>query len=282
MLMPSLRVAIAGGTGMLGAPVARAFAKNGWDVRLLSRQDRPGPAHIRVDVTQSHTLAHAMDGCDALFISLRGATAAGMQAVEVEGVRALLAAAKHAGVQHVGYLSGAGIEAADPALVPVAVKRAAETAVREFGIAWTIFRATHFMESLPMFVRGRHAELFVPQPQAFRYIAAEDYANMVVRAFVSEGARNRAFLIAGPEPLKMAQALERYVQIVHPGMKIRRTPLALFRLIAWASHKPDLRHVAMLFDAFRRIPETGNAEEAYALLGRADTRLEDWCRRHRS
>jgi uncharacterized protein YbjT (DUF2867 family) len=281
-------ILVVGATGMLGRPVAERLRDSGAPVRVLSRdparaaaQLGPGLEYVEGDVGTPASIERALDGCRGVHVNLRGATLDDIERVEIGGADAIARAAAKAGAERLTYLSGAGIEAADPRLLPVRVKSGAEAAIRASGVPYTILRATHFMESLDLFVRGRHAELLTPQPHKLHYLAASDYADQVVRAYANRAAANRALTLLGPQAFTMREALEIYVARTRPDLTIRELPLFVARIIARFVRDPGLRMAVTLFDAFRRIPETGDAAEADALLGKAETTLEQWCERRR-
>lgn len=288
-MTPKQRILVVGGTGMLGAPVARRLAADGFMVRILSQ--RPDAARqmfgegVEVaggDVRDPASLIPAVADCHGMHINLRATRLSDFATVEVVGTQNLVAAAKTTGVHHITYLSGAGIERADPKLLPVRTKRAAEQALCQSGIGYTILRATHFMESLALFVRGPSAVLIGHQPHRYHYLAADDYAAMVSAAYRTPAALGRELTLLGPQPFTMAAALELYLSYRHPNMKIRRMPLSLFRLLATFSGNADMKVAAMLFDAFRHIPESDDGQEAARLLGPATTTLVHWCARQQA
>jgi uncharacterized protein YbjT (DUF2867 family) len=273
-------ILVVGGTGMLGRPVVDALVEAGTPVRVLSRYsqpDRPGVTFMTGSVTDPASLRTALTGCRAVHISLRGTNAAELDQIEIGGTRAVAKAANEAGVSRIGYLSGAGMEAADPRLAFVRVKQAGEDAVRQSGCEWMLFRATHFMESLDLFVRGDKVELMTPQPLSYHYLAARDYARMVARAYAEPAAANMAFTMLGPHALTMRAALEAYVACLHPGMKIRTTPVAVLKAVAMLTRNGSLKHTALLFSTFPKIPETTNTTTTKQLLGQAETTLAEWC-----
>ncbi|HPF26568.1 MAG TPA: NAD(P)H-binding protein [Steroidobacteraceae bacterium] len=282
------RVLIVGATGMLGAPVARRMAADGWTVRCLVRDESrarqllgPGFEYVVGDVTQPATLDAAFDGCAAMHLNLRGgATLASYQQQEVQGSANCLAAARRQGVRRVSYLSGSGRY--DDTLshhFPVQVKQAVERSLVESGIPWTSFRATHFMESLASFVRDGRATILGRQPHPLHYLAAEDYARMVSRAFDSAAAANRRLYMWGPQAFTMRAALERYVAVRHPALRVSMLPLPVARLIARVTRNTELATVCKLFTAFAAIGEDGDPREANDLLGAPSTTLAEWLQR---
>lgn len=288
--MPDQRpILIVGATGMLGRPVAERLRDEDIPIRVLSRDPERARAmlddgfdYVSGDVLAPASLAAAVDGCRGVHVNLRGTNLDNIQRIEIDGTDMLARAAAAAGIERLTYLSGAGIEKADARLLPVRVKTAAEAAIRASGVPYTILRASHFMESLDLFVRGRRIELFSPQPQRLHYLAASDYAGQVARAYANPAAANQALTLLGPEAFTMREALEIYVSKQRPDLTVRQLPLAIAKLAARLARDPGFKMAVTLFDAFRNIPETGDRDKADTLLGKACTTLEQWCgqRRH--
>lgn len=270
---------------MLGEPVARRLLADGWRVRCLVRdplraQARLGDAfeYVVGDVTRPASLDVAFDGCRALHLNLRGGnTLESYQRVEVAGAAHCVHAARRHGLTRVTYLSGSGSTA--PGLdrhFPVRVKRDVEATLAQSGLGWTAFRATHFMESLPMFVRDGRATVLGHQPHRLHYVAAVDYARMVSRALELPGAAGLALHVWGPQAFTMREALSRYVAQYHPRLRVGQLPIPLGRLIARVSGNRDLAFACELFAAFSAIGEAGDPAPANQLLGAPDTTLDRW------
>jgi uncharacterized protein YbjT (DUF2867 family) len=280
---PDGPILVVGATGMLGRPVAERLRQLGTPVRVLARSPAKARAMLgdgfeyrEGDVSHPCSLDAAMAGCSGVHINLRGQTAALAWQVEVCGTRHLAAACARAGVERLTYLSGAGVESADPRHPSVRVKQTAEAAIRDSGVPFTILRATHFMESLNSFVRGKAAVIPGRQPHPYHYIAAADYAKQVAAAFAKPEAANRAFTLFGPDAFTMRQALEQYRDITRPELKVRTMPLPLLKLMGRLTGSEELAMVAALFAAFREFPETGDPEPANRVLSPATTTLDDW------
>lgn len=279
------RILIVGATGRLGQPVARRLQADGWRVRCLVRDPVRARAQlgdgfelVTGDVTVPATLDAAFDGCTTVHLSLRGGnTVASYDAQEVGGSANCAAAARRHSLRRITYLSGAGRSSPElERYFPVRVKRAVESHLANSGVPWTVFRATHFMESLPLFVRDGRASILGRQPHRLHYLAAADYAGMVSRALDCEAAANRALYLWGPAAWTMREALERYLQACHPDLSVSTLPLPMARLIATLTRNPDLRFAAELFAAFSAIGEVGDPEQANQLLGAPTTTLDGW------
>ncbi len=278
-------ILIIGGTGMLGRPVVGRLVREGKRVRALVRDVEsarallgPGVDLVRGDVLDAGSVESAVRGARAVHVSLRGTSLAEIERIEVGGTTTVAAAAARAGVERLTYLSGAGIQDGPPDLLPVRIKTAAECAIRASGVPFTVLRPTHFMESLDLFVRGGKAELLGPQPHRFHYIAADDYAAQVARLLDMPDAEAPELTLLGPQAFTMREALEFYLRLARPDLKVVESPLALVKLVAALTRNPQLRLVTTLFEAFRRLPETGERISADRLVGPATSTLEAWCR----
>lgn len=279
-----MRVLVAGGTGMLGSPVVEALRAARVPVRVLTRKADDarrrfgsGVEIVAGDVTGQRSLVDALHGCTALHVSLRGdPRTSSHEAVENAGLEQLLGAAREAGVRRVTYLSGAGRIEGNEHLFPVRLKLTAEEAIRRAGIPWTIFRATHFMESLDLFMHAGSATILGSQPHAYHYLSGADFAVMVLRALDTDVASGRILYALGPQPFTMRQALEQYVRCLHPGARVRSMPLWIARTLATVTGNRDLQFATMLFAGFARIGESGDPREANILLGAPRTTLAEW------
>ena len=187
-----MRIAIAGGTGTLGRPVAEALRSRGHEVRVLSRR---GPEY-RVDVTTGEGLAEALEGVDVVVDATNDSSKHAADTL-VEGSRRLLAAEEVAGVGHHVCVSIVGCE-----LVPARyfrVKAEQERVVEEGPQPWSIVRATQFHELVDMALAPTARKHLMPVPRVpLQTVASTEVASVV--ADVAEGAPRRGRVeVVGPE-----------------------------------------------------------------------------------
>jgi uncharacterized protein YbjT (DUF2867 family) len=134
-----MRIAVAGASGTIGAPVREELAKRGHAVRALSRSSPEFP----VDLETGVGLEAALADCDALIDATNGGPAEkAARAVLIDGGRRLLAAAAEAGIKHHVCISIVGIERVPLAYYRVKVEQ--EALVETSGLAYSIVRATQF------------------------------------------------------------------------------------------------------------------------------------------
>ena len=187
-----MRIAIAGGTGTLGRPVADALRERGPEVRVLSRH----APEYQVDLTTGAGLAAALDGCQVVVDASNGPPR-DAAATLVAGSRRLLDAEREAGVQHHVCVSIVGCDR-----LPVKyyqVKTEQEEVVAHGPVPWTIVRATQFHELVATLFGGVARYGAVPALRGvLQPIAAAEAAHAVADVAVGEPRRGRVE-VAGPE-----------------------------------------------------------------------------------
>jgi len=140
-----MRVAVVGGTGVLGARVVAELAARGDDVRVLSRGPRQSRVdaeieHRPVDLASGEGLAEAVAGTEVVIDAANALRQA--KQVLVEGTGRLLAAEAEAGVAHHVAISIVGCDRVPTSYY--ATKVAQEGAVEAGTVPWSLIRATQF------------------------------------------------------------------------------------------------------------------------------------------
>jgi uncharacterized protein YbjT (DUF2867 family) len=198
------RVLVTGASGTLGRPTVRAAHRSGWTVRAQSRQPRtraPGETidWVKADLATGNGVEAIVAGTHTI-LHLAGDPAK-PRAVDIDGTRRLLDAARGADVQHIVYISIVGIER-----IPLPYYRAklqAEALVRESGLPHSILRATQFHELMHgMLSSLARFPFLVPIPAGLRFqsVAAAEVADRLV-ACLSRGPAGRLPDLGGPEIL---------------------------------------------------------------------------------
>jgi uncharacterized protein YbjT (DUF2867 family) len=220
--MDAKTVALAGGSGFIGRAITRRLlTAGGIKVRVLTRNtekarahmDLPGIDFVRADIAQPTSLADALQGADTIVDAIqfdgypvenpgRGLT---FEKVDYGGALALIEAAKLAGVRQFVYISGAAADESSnhPAF---RTKGRAERAIRESGLAYTIFRPSLVYGPEDKVINGlaralRFAPVFgVPGTgrQKVQPVLVDDLAACVMLAVSGRG-RNGTYDIGGPD-----------------------------------------------------------------------------------
>lgn len=276
------RILVLGGTGMLGQPTVRRLLAGGFRVRVLSRSPERARALlgddceiVQGDVEDLSELDAALRGCQGVHLSLHGEREPDLERRAALSVARLAGAA---GVRRVSYLSGASVFEENCWFRDTKARFEAEAALRTSGVPFTIVEVNFVMESLRKFVRGPVAIVPGRQPNRYHWVAADDLARMVSRAYALPEAANKSLFVYGPEAYTMREALEVYCPIVHPRARIVQPPLWLLSLYAWLGRRRALKDVLPFFRYLQRVGPGGNPAEANALLGAPTIRLEQSCR----
>lgn len=270
-----MKVLIIGASGLLAAPVIRKMDEAGYTLKLFSRNLHPGMfvdeyEIVNGDVFRPEDLARAMEGCDAVHISI---------SVDQEdlAVQRILEVAKSADIKLVSMVSGATVCEENRWFSFTDKKFRAEQMVMQSGIPYLIFRPTWFFESMERMVRNGKAMVPGKQVHPYHWVAADDLGNMVVRAFSNEKYFNGTYYVYGPETFTMKEVLEKYCRACHPEIeKVSETPLPMLRFIAWITRNKQLSFATKLFGYFSRVSEPEIHEKERHLLGKPELNFEKW------
>ena len=222
-----MKVLVTGATGFVGPKVANAIADAGHAARVLER--KPGNAEragVRAaetapgDMTDPGSLARAVDGCDAVvhLVAIRQGKPEAFERIMIAGTRALVAAAKQAGVRRFVLMSALGTSEETKDLVPYyRAKWTQEQDVKASGLEHVIFR--------PSFIFGRDGGILPtfrklarltpvtpitgPGTQRIQPIWIDDVAAFFAKAVTSPEATNRTWELGGPEAVSWNQFWQR-------------------------------------------------------------------------
>jgi NADH dehydrogenase len=221
-----MRVLVTGGTGFVGPKVVDAIRRQGHDVRLLVRRSA-GPGEVEAvegDMTDAGSLRRAVDGRDAVvhLVAVRQGKPELFERVMTNGTRALLAAARDAGVRRFVLMSALGTTEETKDLVPYyGAKWNMEQAVRESGLEHVIFRPSFVFGVdggiLPTFRKIAKAPvtpIVGPGRQRIQPIWVEDVAEYFARAVDLPEAANRLFELGGPDVVSWDEFWDRLKRAV--------------------------------------------------------------------
>jgi uncharacterized protein YbjT (DUF2867 family) len=217
-----MKVAVVGGTGVLGKLLVAELAGRGDEVRALSRTvpARPpgGVSHRRVDLTTGEGLTDALAGAEVV-VDASNSNPRKAGPVLIEGTKRLLRAGAEAGVRHHVGVSILGCDR-----VPVAyykVKVAQEQAIAAGEVPWSLLRATQF-HTLIAWAFGQAGRFgVVPSGSArLQPIDAPVVARRLAEATRAEPA-GRLPDIAGPEVLTLSELAGAWRGAGHRALPLR-------------------------------------------------------------
>ncbi|GGD87834.1 SDR family oxidoreductase [Microbacterium murale] len=186
-----MKIAIAGGTGVVGRHTVEAVRNGGHEAVVLSRSQG-------VDLISGKGLAAALTGVDAVIDTANVSTMKADDAIEffTTATANLISAAADAGVGHIVLLSIVGIDRM-PYDYYVG-KVAQEKVLEKSAVPWTIQRATQFHEFAgQIFERAKIGPLHIAPRARTQPIAAHDVGEHLA-ALATGDPQGRAQDIAGP------------------------------------------------------------------------------------
>ncbi|MEM8750390.1 MAG: NmrA/HSCARG family protein [Pseudomonadota bacterium] len=233
---------ILGATGLQGGAVAREMLKREQSIRILTRRAkssnaqmlaRMGAEVIEGDLSRPDTLPAAFEGVNGVF-SVQDFYSPGVGLVgELEQGRAVLAAAKAAGVRHI-VQSSMGDGQAPGGPEHFISKALLERDIKRSGIDWTLLGTVWFMDNL-LNPEMKPALMFpvlagsLDRNTKFQMLAIEDLGWMAAQALTSPSTwAGRKINLAG-DVMTVTQMKATYLAITGKRPKSWRIPRALFR-----------------------------------------------------
>lgn len=230
--------AIAGASGVLGSKIAGDLLSLGEKVRVLVRSDEARAewesrgAEVCVgDLTSPASLDGLCRDAEVVITTataaMRGGTAE-IEAVDVDGNRNLIEAAKRAGVKRFVFVSASTADQASP--IPLfKAKATAEDMLRASGLQWTILAPHAFMEAwiemmigvplrvhLPVWLHGEGRRLH-------SFVSINDVAAFAVAAARNESAAGRRLVIGG-HPVSWREIVEQCQELTDVPIEVRFLP----------------------------------------------------------
>ena len=213
-----MRIAVAGGTGIVGQHVVNALRAGGHEPVILTRS-------TGVDLVTGIGLPGSLDGVGAVVDVTSVATTSASKSVRFfrTVTTRLLAAEDAAGVPHHVALSIVGAAPIDAAYF--AGKKVQEELVMASASGWTIVRATQFHEFarqiLPL---GAVGPLHVVPRMLSQPVAAAEVGAALAR-LATDAPAGLAVDLAGPRVERMADLVRRYLRASGRSRPVLEVPL---------------------------------------------------------
>lgn len=275
---------ILGATGLQGGAVAHEMLRRDQSIRILTRRSKSSKAKmlskmgaevIEGDLSKPDTLTAAFKGVDGVF-SVQDFYSPGVGLVgELEQGRAVLAAAKAAGVRHI-VQSGMGDGQRPGGPEHFISKALLERDIKRSGIDWTLLGTVWFMDNL-LNPEMKPALMFpvlagsLDRDTKFQMLAIEDLGWMAAEALTKPSTwRGRKINLAG-DVMTVKQMKAAYLAITGKRPKSWRIPRAWFRRLV-----PEF---AEQLDWHNRVNFAFGSEELRKVKPDA-LRLEDFLEKH--
>lgn len=294
------RVLIVGATGALGREVVPALRERGVPVRALSRHVmQPSLAEALAalgaepfvgDLADAESLQRACAGVTRVLACAHAILGRGRwrsEVVDDAGHRALIAAARAAGVRRFVYTSALGASPDHP-IDFFRTKHRIEQALQGSGLDAVVLRPSAFMEQhvhefngAAVLAKGR-AQLVGPGTKTRNFVAAADVAQFAVRALLDEPPPFRTLDIGGHDHASNAEVAALYARLAGLPARASHLPSVVARVMSRlaAPLHPGVARILRLMslpdDAYsERFDDAATLE---ARFGIRLTRLEDFVR----
>ena len=271
------KILVLGATGFIGTPLTKQLQKDGFNLRVLVRQPAKAKQFfgerveiIAGDVQDPAALTRALAGVDGVSLNVpwKMERSVARQVVEI------LAAQGRKDV-HILYLSGVTVIPENRWFPMIDEKAQAEELLEQSGLPYTIFKPSWFMEALQLFVRDGRATLFGKQNLPYNFVAMADYVRLVSKAFQTEAARFQKITVNGPEALLMMDALQKYCDAVHPGLKASSMPIWFGNMLGVLTGSAELKETVAMMAYFEKVQRVA-PESGIAILGSPVLTLQEW------
>lgn len=217
-----MKVAVVGGTGVLGKPLVAKLAAAGDEVRALSRTPPAklpaGVSHQRVDLTSGEGLGEALADVEVV-VDASNSSPRNASPVLVEGTQRLLHAGKEAGVRHHVGVSIVGCNRVPIAYYKVKVEQ--EEAIAAGEVPWSLLRASQFHTLIAWAFEQADRFRVVPTGRAkLQPIDVPVVAARLAEAVHAEPA-GKLGDIAGPEVLTLSELARAWRGAGHRALPLR-------------------------------------------------------------
>jgi uncharacterized protein YbjT (DUF2867 family) len=228
MPVEAIRCVVTGATGYIGGRLVPLLLNHGHAVRALARNPdklatlpwRDDVDVVRGDLGDADSLTAAFDGTDVVYYLVHSmGSSADFVAEEAQSARNVVAAARHAGVRRLVYLSGLHPSGADlsphlrsrTAVGETLLESGIETIVLQAGIVVGSGSASfemirHLTDRLPAMTTPKWVHNKI-QP-----IAIDDVLHYLTEAATAAVPASRTWDIGGPDVLEYGNALQTYAE----------------------------------------------------------------------
>ena len=239
-------VAVAGGTGTLGAHIVERLTGHGIRVRVLARDPQQArrlenalTEVVPGDVRDRAALDAAVTGCDAVvsaFTAFGRPQGGDLKSADQQGNGNLIRAAESNGAGHFVLVSLHGA-APDSSLELGRVKYRVEQVLRGSSLAWTIIRPTPSMElylkllAAPLLEQHK-TRIFGRGDNPVNFVSQRDVAAFVELALTDGRLRGQTIDVGGPENLSVNQLVHRFEELTGASGGEQHIPLPMLRALS--------------------------------------------------
>jgi uncharacterized protein YbjT (DUF2867 family) len=272
-------ITVIGATGLIGTPVTKALVEAGYNVTALVRnkeevKKKNLPTTIQVvvgDLKNKEAIAEAVKNADGVYINLNTTfnDKENEFNVEREGFDNIISVLKNTSVKQVALLSSFLARDYKGSWWVMTMKKNAIQRLKNSGLPYTIFYSASFMENLETSMRDGNKLNTIGKPvnKLSWWIASEDFAKQVAKAFSLDTAINREYSTQGLEGVATTDAIKTYIQNYKKAtLKMANLPMGMGKFLALFI-KP-LKFAIPLIETINNDKEKFEAEQTWKELGK--------------
>ncbi|MFT6205340.1 MAG: hypothetical protein ACJA1O_002957 [Spirosomataceae bacterium] len=279
------KVLVIGATGMLGKPVTKQLIKAGFDVSVMSRNEKAlremfaEPNVFQGDLKSKADLRASMSGQDVVYLNLSVLQTQKETdwLTEREGLQNVIEIAKEVNLPRIALLSSLVMNYQGTNDFDWWVFRVKENAIRlikDSGIPHSIYYPSTFMESYSLQIFGNFIAEAGKSFHKMYFIAAEDYGNQVANDLGNESTESREFSIQGTEAFTYNGANRVFAQYSPKKLTVLHTPLWVFKMGSVLIRKVD--YLYHIMTAINNYPEKFESEKTWLELGKPAITLKEF------
>jgi uncharacterized protein YbjT (DUF2867 family) len=265
-------------TGKVGQELVRILKERGVGLRLgahtvdKARAAFPGLEVVPLDHTAPATHAAAVAGVDAVYLASPGDFPSAPE-------KALVDAARKAGVKKIVKLAALGVEHSDNPL------RQVEEHIRASGIPFTFLHPTWFMQNFTTSMADGLRSGTLAEPAADKKVAfidTRDIAAVAAEVLTGPGHDGKTYTLTGPELLSRAEVAEAVGREI--GRKVSYLPVTdeQFRAAVKGHLTPSYTELlSILYAAHRAGHNEVKSSAVQDVLGRPPRTFTSFVKEHR-
>jgi len=277
--MNNKNVLIIGGTGRLGRPVAEEFLRQGFNIKVFTRDIRKAKSIFNQEkvsffegnLSKISDIKKALIGVHSVYINLSLNTEEGKDGFhpEHQGLENLLKAAKSHELSRIGYISSM-LRNYNNDFWGFKIKRNAVSKLINSGIPYLIFTPSVFMETITdEFKSGNKLLTNGDLGKRHYWISVNDYAKQVVNAYKND-IKNREFFIQGPYPLTVTEAMDEFSRNYKvESLTLSKNSLGKLKFQKVLSNKANIKY--NIFNTFNKLDEEFLSDNTWKELGKPQT-----------
>jgi len=274
-----MKILVTTPSGKVGQQLVPILRSKGAALRLgahsveKTRAAFPGLEVVALDHADPATHAAAVAGVDAVYLAAPGDFPSAPE-------KALVDAARKAGVKKVVKLAAIGVEHSDNPL------RQVEEHVRASGLAFTFLHPNWFMQNFSTSMAGGLKAGVLAEPAAdarTSFIDSRDIAAVAAAALLGPGHEGQTYTLTGPESLTRAEVAQAFGKEL--GRPVAYQPLTdqQFRAAMKPYLTPSyLELLSHLYAIVRDGHTAATTDTVQRVLGRPPTSLAQFLRDHRA